>query len=1743
MKYGQSVCLCRNLKIPRIIDFIRYVFVFFPVTDFIDAKQNVSPSSDLSQLRTLKEKVQFLCQCHPVQQPAPKETKNRQKLLKRRRPSSTAGSDEGDSSSPHATQIKDLPGFCPSTAPKRQKLLDKDLNIAIRPDVEPQSPSFSTSEEENAAAAVALQSVQPNTDTARPSTSYAMSAKKREFDALTPSRLSTSFKQTSSMTADPTVPFEIFSETILDNQEFQNLLVTNINTSGIIERAQFNEGNDGALEQQLDQAMENIIMTTEANPIFEDIVREAVENQFWATDEGQMSSSTPNKSSEHETVNDEVIVPKPLEQQCESIKQRLRPRKTPAIDVTASTMKKKKAANKVEVLSDVRTFPNAQSHELIQTQEFRIQEQQQQQPLYYYYVDHTGTPCLISASNVFECDQTPATAANGNMNFPILLDGTVCIPSIISSSTTTSLDPGTILNTTDPQNAIVVNDNSQSQSPSAEPSSSCLEVNRIIVVDGDEVNAESMKGPQSTATTEQLPKANTPKQPIQSNVPCSSKSLTTPRHKISHVRVLDFTTPARSKLVDPATATYTGGLDVLNSSRMATNETPHNRTIISTIPNSAPPKIDSTKSEHVPPPLLHTETSSSMDTVINVNDASEDTVISVGSETPKVRKRHRKSCVRTLSSHKEVNAEMAAKRLKRLEKTKKKIDPEEDGSNDAGATGQTNAFKAISEEKTKEAETPASTVESAMREWELTLAARKNPALFEQLLREKNSKLQAEKDTVNADKRRTTRNARARKKATATTSTIVQNEETIAATNETTTAANGTIAAANEMLNSSTESVCNGSNTSLHAHAQMLENNLKSAKKVSPGKKAAVTKTKPKRIKKEIYIKLPESPKVKALKRQKSSTKLRPSTSEVSSTTEQQTECSQPIQEVVTVPAPSASPNPKSDGTAIARVNTSDDLEAAQDLLQLNETIRQNEKQLSARKVTPTQNDCTSTVTRVTLSDTIVRIPLTNAEFHQRSANISLSALLETPMKLDALTMFPQTPGFQMPPQLVTPMLKTTSSNPMDDSIMKNHEFPTPNFPITPGAILTPCRDVLMSPRSDQEMVYGAVNRPTDYSSSSSYYKPDESDGVDKQLQALLKASRQYSNTQSADEMIDESADVSPPNMSDGENIHERLNYSGSSSSSSSSSDSSDDNDSDSSDSSSNSSGSNLTRKSFNNDEPIETEVNNVQKPSEVTALPQEDLASTIKSHIESTQSSVVAKSILLPEPEAVVDKETERMALLAEKRLRMQQLCRQDNMAKNALKSIPKSSAAKRVRVIAEARHDTFRAPQKILSPSKRKLTQPRKLVNRTATSQLPNSQRNAGSGSAKLSTSDEMRLKAVESISANVPDQMPKCRSGDEESIDAIQNHLASDTSRNRDTTKELSPPTQTCVPSPENLIEILEDKSNALSKRSPSVKITKQIEPLPMRKLGSRCTKTQNGAKTATSKKKCGKKAKSETIGATPAKTALPSAASKSTKPADNQRKLSSQEKEPVSREIVPETPIKERHTRKLCNEIFGEISDIETPVKKSPVKANSMIEPTVHSNSAEVAVKDSAPMLTKEPTPPPLAPPTPPPHAPPTPPPPPPKESTKDNLVTSTTSSDQSESKLDDSSKLNESSETNDDNDTESETSDDSDDESHRLEKCNQSHIEHVVSKNESIRNDLKIGQKFRTMKIVLQDTTVHLTVTTEEELFRNDGPKSIDEQPSSTFGKPLLTSTPSVQKSKSIGINPKFNLKHKDHKPA
>lgn len=119
---------------------------------------------------------------------------------------------------------------------------------------------------------------------------------------------------------------------------------------------------------------------------------------------------------------------------------------------------------------------------------------------------------------------------------------------------------------------------------------------------------------------------------------------------------------------------------------------------------------------------------------------------------------------------------------------------------------------------------------------------------------------------------------------------------------------------------------------------------------------------------------------------------------------------------------------------------------------------------------------------------------------------------LETPMKEYLLTGLPKTPRFLVPGN--TPMVKNPIQ--MHDtslaSAIKVPDIPTPNFAITPGCKITPER--VESPKTFS-------NRPTDYSSSSSYYKPDESDDIDKKLDALLNADRMKYRSECEQAVID----------------------------------------------------------------------------------------------------------------------------------------------------------------------------------------------------------------------------------------------------------------------------------------------------------------------------------------------------------------------------------------------------------------------------------------------------------------------------------------------------------------------------------------------------------------------------------------------------------------------------------------------
>lgn len=118
------------------------------------------------------------------------------------------------------------------------------------------------------------------------------------------------------------------------------------------------------------------------------------------------------------------------------------------------------------------------------------------------------------------------------------------------------------------------------------------------------------------------------------------------------------------------------------------------------------------------------------------------------------------------------------------------------------------------------------------------------------------------------------------------------------------------------------------------------------------------------------------------------------------------------------------------------------------------------------------------------------------------------SLFLETPFKSD-LGSIPITPRFLMPNQIEnTPMLKLIREGiEANSSMKKSGDIHTPNFPITPGLVSTPKSINSVSPHSAGG-TGGFNSRRTDYSSGSSYYKPDESEDLDKNLEAMLLGER-----------------------------------------------------------------------------------------------------------------------------------------------------------------------------------------------------------------------------------------------------------------------------------------------------------------------------------------------------------------------------------------------------------------------------------------------------------------------------------------------------------------------------------------------------------------------------------------------------------------------------------------------------------
>lgn len=665
----------------------------------------------------------------------------------------------------------------------------------------------------------------------------------------------------------------------------------------------------------------------------------------------------------------------------------------------------------------------------------------------------------------------------------------------------------------------------------------------------------------------------------------------------------------------------------------------------------------------------------------------------------------------------------------------------------------------------------------------------------------------------------------------------------------------------------------------------------------------------------------------------------------------------------------------------------------------------------------------------------------------------------------------------------------------MDDSIFKNPLFPTPSFPITPGSIFTPFKDML-SPQSDQKLIYGPANRPTDYSSSSSYYKPDESDGIDKQIQASIQSTRTYS----ADE-IEETSKIEDSTQ----------NTINSSSSSSSSSGSDSDSDSDSSSSSSNSDVSHVSNQS-----PVKATQPNEPVEPPLPEQMEEDSTQIIKSHLVSTNEVNIAQNILLEEPETPIkSEEAMRHANLEEKRRRMQESLRQVEM-KNHEKTKPKQS--KKVRMIAD--RERLRGPPVVISPSKRKSTQPKKIVS-VQSRQIYSHVVNIAS-EADNQTKVEVKTQSVtterliteasgDNAIADASDvsttQNPQFT--EEESVEAIKCHI----SKINEIADDLQPNVKGLPAklSPEGLIDMLSEKQRKFDANRPKAK-TEVIDALPLgRTTRSRAKKiapiqfvvakgATNAAKitskpTNSSKEKRKSKEKSVERDVKPAKHTK----TEGTKTASAKIAVVVPSK---SNEPSFKTPAKVKQARQI-RDIFGDCTDIETPIKSPP---KTVAKPK------EVISELSPPQ----------------------------KDENKCNKFEADSSNVQ-------------------DNDDDNESSDEDEDDSFEMvfsidetdKKRFISMKEYTLVRSKEIAEPVSIGRK----KIILDGRTIVLEPSDEIELYMQDVKNVVkmkkdrrkttkeetteaNNEPTSSseciYGQPLHTSTPSPNKK----VLPKFNIKHK-----
>lgn len=830
----------------------------------------------------------------------------------------------------------------------------------------------------------------------------------------------------------PTI--QVLSETILENSEFQNVLVQNINRMlrspdqplGSQQNQNASSSNapaaqaDRSYQEQIDTAVDNIMKVTEENPLFDSLINEFFYNK---PDTGNnrkpnASTSTPQKCDEDNGSN--IPIKQRLRQRKSTVDQTLDQTNNDKFSVSSKCIRKRDSNKSVTVLSN----------ETICKPEKALKKQVDiPAPVPQVFLVDPSNGTITAQTQLLEQIDTATTTTNTSStstdNFLIGLNppqsyqimGSWQSVVVNNSGTITYTDnpnqqyfePGSIINF----DAIHVNippapTNDAVASQSLQP---CIaKIDDEVVEAVKNIPMTSRKSP----TQEHIVfKAETPPVSSQMN-DVKNKSLSTPR-RTSHIRVLDFNDalPGKIEAVRSRLDDFTDAPHMTPSTTADIN---------CPIPGSAPPKLNRLSGPETTPTATQLDdailTQESSDTSHFARDIDEDTVVSVELSIPDTPSRPKiKRNPRQLSARKSSKAETSQRPLRKSKRRQVLSSVVSTESQPIPA-----AIILETEPKKDKMKTTAQ-----LQEWERLRSVK--PGEWDNHMRAQ---------FCRTGKATTYKRAPRKKKQKITKNTCV-------------------LQVSIDSKDSSIRTISPNSSLT-EEHGQLLANALASAKK-NPSEPDILNEAIAGALERTEIVPLNSHVIEKNIKQLPKRTK--------------------PIQ---------------------IRLSPTKSVKKSQPLLKSSKSIIKNASELQASS-NPLKKQPQNDEINFSPIDTINTNTLPTISPIGCSSN--LAKLLETPYKEAAPDGIPFTPRFDLPNKSQeTPLLKQIRLQSENMSTIKSSQFPTPSFPITPGFALTSLSKEC-SPR------IGAYNtRPTDYSSSSSYYRPDESDDVDKNLEALIRSGR-----------------------------------------------------------------------------------------------------------------------------------------------------------------------------------------------------------------------------------------------------------------------------------------------------------------------------------------------------------------------------------------------------------------------------------------------------------------------------------------------------------------------------------------------------------------------------------------------------------------------------------------------------------